>query len=56
MPYLFRSKLDASIANHPVKQLILLVDFDYRVSCIVLGVKMFNTQQINSYVTANFML
>jgi len=54
MPYLFRSKLDRWIANNPVTVPILLVDFDYRVFLIVLGVKMFNNQQMNSYIVPNF--
>lgn len=54
MPYLFRSKIDRWIVNHPVTASILLVDFDYRVFVIVLGVKMFNNQQIKSYIATNF--
>jgi len=54
MPYLFRSKIDRWIVKHPVIESILLVDFDYRVFLIVLGVKMFNNQQINSYIATNF--
>jgi hypothetical protein len=56
MPYVFRSKLDDSSLKNPVNQSILLVDFDYRGSLIVRGVKIFKPQKIKSSGSDNFML